>query len=206
MKYKAILILLLLFILASCSRNKTSNIYSKINNPAFIGESNNVTNDYLIGIGDVIEIQVYGESDLSGKFTVHNDGSISIPLIGSVFVNGLTIPDITNTITNKYKNDYLVTPIITVMMKEINSKKIYIFGEITKPGTVQYEENMTVLQAILTAGGFTKNADKGKIYITRNVKGVEKRISLSVDNITKLDDIKFKMIPGDVIYIPETIF
>jgi len=206
MKYKVFIFLLIAFIITSCSRNKSSYIYSKVNNPIYNSDNSAIKNDYLIGIGDVIEIQVYGEKDLSGKYTVNNDGSISIPLAGIIIVNGLTISEVTNIITNEYKNGYLVTPIITVMIKEINSKKIYIFGEINRPGTVQYEENMTILQAILIAGGFTKSADKGKIYITRNVNGVEKRISLSVDNLTKLDDVKFKMLPGDVIYIPETIF
>ncbi|MEL6547209.1 MAG: polysaccharide biosynthesis/export family protein, partial [Myxococcota bacterium] len=128
-----------------------------------------------IGVGDVFEVRVYNEEELSGTHRVDSDGAISVPLAGRVQVAGMSPGDIGELLESRLA-DYLRTPQVSVFVKEFNSKKIYVLGEVKKPGTFVYEDGMTVVQAITLAGGFDTLAEKNGTYVTRIISGKEQQI------------------------------
>jgi polysaccharide export outer membrane protein len=106
----------------------------------------------------------------------------------------------------KLKQGFLKEPQVSVFVKEYNSKKVFVFGEVQKPGTFMYEEEMTIIQAITVAGGFAKSAAKNKVSVTRLEDGIEKRIFLSVEEIGRGKERNFFLMPGDIVFVPESFF
>lgn len=175
------------------------------NPPQFIDHST-IGASTTLGPGDIFEVKVYGEPDLSGIFRVSSDGYVNFPLIGKIKVEGLPAIKVEEIIISKLKDGYLKDPQVSVFIKEYNSKKIFVFGEVQKPGTFIYEDNMTIIQAITLAGGFTKLADKNKVSVTRIENNEEKRIYLPVEDIGKGKEKNFFLKPGDIIFVPESFF
>ena len=127
-----------------------------------------------LGPGDVFEVKVFQEKDLSGVYRVSSAGKINFPLIGYVDVAGLTPSEVANKLAALLEKDYLRNPQVDVFVKEYNSKKISVFGQVAKPGTFPYEEGMSVVEAISRAGGFTSMARTNDTTVTR-VVGVEEK-------------------------------
>lgn len=175
------------------------------NPPQFIDLST-IGGSTTLGPGDIFEVKVYGEPDLSGIFRVSSDGFVNFPLIGKIKVEGLPAIKVEEIIISKLKDGFLKDPQVSVFIKEYNSKKIFVFGEVQKPGTFIYEDNMTIIQAITIAGGFTKLADKNKVSVTRIENNEEKRIYLPVEDIGKGKEKNFFLKPGDIIFVPESFF
>jgi len=175
------------------------------NPPQFIDLST-IGGSTTLGPGDIFEVKVYGEPDLSGIFRVSSDGFVNFPLIGKIKVDGLPAIKVEEIIISRLKDGFLKDPQVSVFIKEYNSKKIFVFGEVQKPGTFIYEDNMTIIQAITIAGGFTKLADKNKVSVTRIENNEEKRIYLPVEDIGKGKERNFFLKPGDIIFVPESFF
>ena len=93
-----------------------------------------------------------------------------------------------------------------MLIREYNSKKIFVFGEVQKPGTFPYEQNMSIIQAITLAGGFTKLASKNNINVTRLIDGQERKIRIPVEDIGIGREKNFLLQPGDIVFIPESFF
>jgi polysaccharide export outer membrane protein len=93
-----------------------------------------------------------------------------------------------------------------VLIREYNSKKIFVFGEVQKPGTFPYEENMSIVQAITLAGGFTKIASKNGTQVTRIVEGREQKVRVPVEDIGVGRERNFSLKPGDIVFVPESFF
>jgi polysaccharide export outer membrane protein len=163
-------------------------------------------NSETLGIGDLMEVRVYQETDLSGAFKVSPEGSIDFPLCGRVSVMGLTSQKAADAITGCLKNGFLKNPQVTVLVREFSSKKVFVLGEIAKPGTFPYEENMSILQAVLLAGGFTKTSSKNGTSVTRLVNGQETRVRVPVADIEQGREKNFPLQPGDIIFVPESFF
>src|SRR5262249_44136292 len=108
-----------------------------------------------VGIDDTFDVRVYGETELSGTFRVATDGTIDYPLAGRIQVTGLRTGEIQQVLTTKLKDRYLKDPQIVVTIKDRNSKKIAVLGQVARPGQVGYYPNMTIVDAIASAGGFT---------------------------------------------------
>src|SRR5438477_2322220 len=108
-----------------------------------------------IGIDDVFDVRVYGEPDLTGTYRVATDGTIDFPLAGRLAVAGLRTGEIQTLLVSKLRESVLRNPQITVTVKERNSQKVTVFGQVVKPGQVGYYPNMTIVDAIASAGGFT---------------------------------------------------
>jgi len=159
-----------------------------------------------LGVGDVFEIRVFMEPELSAVYRVSSDGVINFPLIGKITASGLSAIQLADIIAQKLKDGYLADPQVSIFIKEYNSKKVFIFGEVQRPGTFLYDEDMTIIQAITIAGGFTRNAEKNKVSVTRLDDGIEKRIFLSVENIGRGKEKNFFLKPGDIIFVPESFF
>ena len=159
-----------------------------------------------LGPGDVFEVKVYDENELSGIYRVSSSGSISFPLIGKVHVEGMTSTDAADLIQGRLGEKYLRNPQVSIFIKEYNSKKISVFGQVNKPGTFKYEDNMSVTQAVSMAGGFTKMAAKDDTNVTRIEEGVEKKYPVPVESIAQGQAKNFYLQPGDIVYVPESIW
>jgi protein involved in polysaccharide export with SLBB domain len=159
-----------------------------------------------LGAGDLLEVRVYQEPDLSGPFRVSPEGTIDYPLCGRVKVLDLSSSAASDTIRDCLANGFIKRPQVTVLIREYTSKKIYVFGEVAKPGTFPYEENMNIIQAVTMAGGFTRTAQKNNISVTRLQQGVEKKIRVPVADIGEGREKNFDVQPGDIIFVPESIF
>ncbi len=159
-----------------------------------------------LGAGDLIEVRVFRDTDLSGVFRVSPEGTIDYPLCGRVDVASKTSSATADVLTACLKNGFLKDPQVTVLIREFNSKKVFVFGEVNKPGTFPYEESMSIIQAITLAGGFTKVAAKNNINVTRQVDGQEKKVRVAVEDIGVGREKNFLLQPGDIVFIPESFF
>jgi polysaccharide biosynthesis/export protein len=121
---------------------------------------------YLIGPEDVLEIEVWKEKELSGTVPVRPDGKISLPLLDDVQAAGLTAMQLSAGIKDKLKK-YVAEPRVTVVVEQVNSRQVYVLGEVIRPGAFPLVPHMTVLQAIAKAGGLTQYAHKKKIRLKR---------------------------------------
>ncbi len=159
-----------------------------------------------LGSGDVFEVRVVGEADLSGAYRVASDGSVAFPFCGRVDVGGKTAPETSEALTSCLADGYIKNPQVSVFIKERNSKKVFVFGEVAKPGTFPYEDNMNIVQAITLAQGFNKTAARNSVVVTRSIDGEDKRFRVQVDDIGTGKVENFALLPGDIIYVPESFF
>lgn len=158
-----------------------------------------------LGPGDVFEVRVYGEEDLSGSYRVGSDGTINFPLVGKVEAEGRTAGEVSDAISQRLTK-YIKNPSVSVFVKEYTSKRVYVLGQVQRPGTFPFEDGMNIIQAITLAGGFGQLADQGGTYVTRKVQGSEKRVDVSVTSIREGRESNFRLEPGDIVYVPESIF
>lgn len=160
-----------------------------------------------LGPGDVFEVKVFQEPDLSNVYRVAADGSIKFPLCGRLQVGGKTGAELEEFISTCLKaGNYLKSPQVSVYVKELNSKKVFVFGEVQKAGTFAYEDSMTIVQAITLAGGFTAKAAPNSTSVTRIVDGQDKRVKVPVKDIGNGNAPNFLLAPGDIVYVPESFF
>jgi polysaccharide export outer membrane protein len=159
--------------------------------------------DYLIGAGDVLEILVWREPDLSRIVTVRPDGKISLPLVDDVQASQGTLLDLKKRLTEQLSG-YVDKPSVYVMLQENRSKKIYMVGKINSPGEYPLEKNMTVLQAIARAGGFGEWAGKDDIIIVRKTPTGQIHIKFDYDRVVSGKDVTQNILlnPDDVIVVP----
>jgi len=172
---------------------------------AYIPLPKKMTAAATLGVEDVFTVQVYRHKDMSGEYRVAPDGSINFPLVGKVVVDGLSSSQVAELLTEKLST-YLKRPYVSVYVKEFNSKKIFVFGEVKKPGTFRYEDNMSVIQAITMAGGFTERAAGNRTSVTRMVDGKEDQVVLPVEEIAEGKKKNFYLQAGDIIFVPQTYF
>lgn len=171
---------------------------------------------YLIGAGDVLNISVWGQSDLDKKVTVFDDGTILFPLINRVPAKGLSVMELTKNITALLEKDFLVDPQVSIDIIEYNSQKIYILGSVFKPGLYPLKKETTLLEALTMAGGINPHAGKKLILLKLSVSDIrqgkkvehllEKRKSKDVDIHALLNEGDLSQnVPvhaDDVIFIP----
>lgn len=158
-----------------------------------------------LGPGDVFEVRVYGEKELSGLYRVAPNGTIDFALAGTLEVSGKTPDEVAMDVRERLKNGYIRNPYVTVYVREYNSKKVFVLGQVQKPGTFTFQEKMTIVQAITLAGGFTSTANRGDTLVTRTVDGKETRYPVPVDQISVGLAPNFLLTPGDIIFVPESL-
>jgi len=156
-----------------------------------------------LGPGDVFEIHVTDEPELSGTFRVSSEGTIVFPFLGELKVEGLGPAEVAALVREGLRGAYLVDPNVTVLVKEYNSKRIFVFGSVARPGTLRYEDHMSIVQAITTAGGFLPAASPNDVSIIRVIKGEEVRITIRVKDIINGRAKNFELRPGDIVSVPE---
>ena len=159
-----------------------------------------------IGMDDTFDVRVYGEAELSGTFRVATDGTIDYPLVGRVQVSGLRTGEIQKMLVAKLKDRILKDPQVVVTVKDRNSQKISVLGQVSKPGQVSYYPNMTIVDAIASAGGFTGIAAKNSVNLRREVAGrIETRV-FPVADISEGRSPNVQVLPGDVLVVDERVF
>ena len=164
---------------------------------------------YRINPADLMEITVYQEKDLDRKARVSPEGTITLPLAGSVKVGGLTVADAERAIVSALKK-FIVDPQVSILIQEYGNKIIYVLGEVAKPGTytLPTEATFSVLEVVIMAGGFTQYADKDHTRVIRRTGGEKRTIVVNVSAIMKKGDKSqdIPLEPNDVVYIPESFF
>lgn len=169
-----------------------------------VAPSGPTADEYRIGEGDVLQVSVYGEPTVSvGAVVVRPDGKISIPLLGDVAASGMTPTQLAKSISEKL-SDVIKSAEVTVVMNQLNSKKIYIIGGVKKEGPIPYTYRMSILQAISEAGGLTDYAKKSKIYVLRNENGKRVQLHFDYDAVLKGQHIEsnIELLAGDTLVVP----
>ncbi|HKW34971.1 MAG TPA: polysaccharide biosynthesis/export family protein [Candidatus Acidoferrum sp.] len=158
---------------------------------------------YKIGAQDVLKIDVWREDQLTRTVPVRPDGKISLPLLNDVQAVGLTPMELGNIIRDELKK-YITNPQVTVSIAEINSRRVYVTGEVTHPGAFALLPNMTVLQALTSAGGFTQFAKIKSIYVLRMEGGKQVKHSFNYKDVLngKKHEDNIQLEPGDTIIVP----
>src|SRR6266478_3735286 len=158
--------------------------------------------DYVIGADDMLHISVWKEPDLTESLPVRPDGKVSMPLLNDVTAAGLTPTQLADSIGSKLKK-YIADPRVTVVVTAMNSRRIYVMGEVTHTGTMTLQPNMTVLQALANAG-FTQFANTKGIYVLRMENGKQQKIPVPYRALIKGEAIDQNLVlkPGDTIVVP----
>lgn len=159
--------------------------------------------NYVIGPQDMLDISVWKEPEVSRVVPVRPDGKISLPLLNDVQAAGLTPGQLAAQITDSLKK-YVTNPQVTVIVTTINSQRIYILGEVTRPGAFPLLPNMTVLQALSSAGGFSQFAKEKSIYVLRDEGGKQVKHPFNYKDVVKgkQTDQNIMLKAGDQIVVP----
>jgi polysaccharide export outer membrane protein len=160
-----------------------------------------------VGVGDVFVISIVGEDKLPKEFRVAPDGTVDLPYIHRIQAAGLEPQELAELVRKKLvEADVLRDPSVAVDVKEYNSKRVVVFGQVQKPGSFPLTPGFTLIQAISQAGGFNGIANRDRVNLTRKNGHQARTIILSVDAITdgSLPDIPLQA--GDTIFVTERVF
>ena len=159
--------------------------------------------DYVIGVDDALDVIYWQDKEMSASVTVRPDGNISLPLINDIKAAGLTPDELREEVT-KVATKFVEDPTVSVVVKAINSRKVFITGQVAKPGPYLLTDTTTVLQMIAVAGGVAEYAKKGSITIVRRENGKEVVHKFNYKDVSTgksmAQNIALK--PGDTIIVP----
>ena len=161
-----------------------------------LAQSPTSSSQYLLNAGDLINIRVFDEDDLSMEVRLTDAGTISYPFLGEIQVRGKTVGDLEQFIIGGLKGDYLINPRVNVTISEY--RKFFVRGEVNKPGGFSFEPGLTLEKAIALAGGFSKRANKKSVQVTR----------MDIDGKRQEQDLTLEVsvFPGDIINVKESFF
>jgi protein involved in polysaccharide export with SLBB domain len=159
-----------------------------------------------LGVDDVFEVRVYGEQELSGLYRVSVDGTIDYPYVGRVKVVDMGSGEVQDVIARRLREGFLKNPQVSVMVKEWNSRKISVIGQVQKPGSVPYFPGMTVVDAIAAAGGFTPIAAQNTVTLRREKEGRVESRTCRVGEISAGTSPNVAILPGDRVFVEERLF
>ena len=179
-----------MFALAACDSDSTPIVPMAAAGGGSPGDSNK------LGPNDRLRITVFGQPTLTGEYTLDGNGVLAFPLIGNVPANGVTTSQLQQAIAAKLKPDYMVNP--NVSAEIVTRRPFYVIGEVQKPGNYPYVSDMTAVNAIAMAGGFTRRARKNDFYIRRLDKdGKVVRIEANAGTVLQA---------GDTLEVRERVF
>ena len=157
---------------------------------------------YVLGADDAILVNVWKELNFSGPHSVRPDGMISMPLLGDMQAAGLTPMQLSDDISKRLKK-YVNDPLVTVSVQQINSRHVYIVGQVLRVGPLPLVAGMTPLQALASAGGLGPFANEKHIYILRKMNGKEEKIPFNYKTALKTGNMQgIELTPGDTIVVP----
>ncbi len=160
-----------------------------------------------LGEGDVFELHIVGEDKLPDTFTVARDGTADLPYIQRVKVAGLEPQQVAELVRQRLVEEQILTrPSVSVSIKEYNSKRVVVLGEVQRPGSLALEPGMTLLRAISMAGGFTAMANRNKVTVRRKVGETVRVVRISVEDIMSnaIGDVPLQA--GDSVNIEQRVF
>ena len=159
---------------------------------------------YVIGVEDQLGVVFWREQDkaLTTDVVVRPDGKISVPMLNDIHAAGLT-PEELAVAVQKAAAKFIRDPAATVIVREIRSRKVFVVGEVLKPGTQQLGSEMNVLQALAAAGGFLEHANKSDVVIVRRVRGQERRYKFNYKDVVKgkNPEQNIALLPGDTVLV-----
>jgi polysaccharide biosynthesis/export protein len=159
--------------------------------------------EYTVKPGDVLSIAVWKEPDLQGPVLVRPDGAFSFPLAGQVDARGKTVMQLQQTVTERLKK-FISDPVVTVSIQQVNGNKVYVIGQVNKPGEFVVNPRVDVMQALSMAGGTTPFAALGDITILRREGGVQRSLPFRYNDVIRgrnLDQ-NITLQAGDVVVVP----
>jgi len=204
-KLKTVTLLFLIYVISGCSTLTLP--------PATVHQSNTVdvsSYKYLIGAGDVVNIFVWRNPEVSGTFVVRPDGMITTSLVEDIPVSGKTPTQLARTI-EEILSTYLREPVVTVTVNNFVgpfSEQIRVIGEASEPKSINYTQQMTLLDVMIQVGGLTEFADGNDAILVRVENGLQKQYEIYIEDLIKNGEIdaNVDVLPGDIIVIPETWF
>lgn len=166
--------------------------------------------DYRIGPGDVLDVNVWHNTELSSKIPVRPDGRISLPLMGEIVAAGKTPTSLAQDIQQKLKA-YVQDPLVTVTPIQFVApfaRQIRVIGEAAQPKAIPYSANMTLLDVMIAVGGLTRYADGNRAVIVRVANNVQRTYHIHLDSLIRDGDVSENVAvePGDVLIIPQRFF
>jgi polysaccharide export outer membrane protein len=187
---------------ASSASDKTASDKAASDKTTTAASTSQAGPEYVIGPEDALHIAVWREADLTASLPVRPDGKISLPLLDDVQAAGLTPKQLADSITEKLKK-YVADPRVTVVVTQINSKRIYLVGEVLHVGATPMLPNMTVLQA-LSSAGLNQFANTKRIYVLRTENGKQQKLPVNYRKLVKGEQIEqnYLLQPGDTIVVP----
>ncbi len=164
---------------------------------------------YKLQPGDLINIQVFREDSMERTLRISGNGSITFPLVGIVQVAGLSQQEAEDHLASRLR-EFLRNPQVSMLVKEYGNKTVYVLGQVQKPAAIQIppEKQLTVLEAITSVGGFTEVANISKVRVLRMENGKQIAIDVDISQITKQGNksMDIALNPGDVVFVPQSIF
>lgn len=158
--------------------------------------------EYRIGVADVLEIAVWKNDAMTRTVPVRPDGRISLPLVNDVMAAGLTPQALRDALAAKL-TAFIAEPVVSVIVREVNSFKVSVIGQVKTPGRVNISGPLTVLDAIAQAGGFTEFASRSRIVLLRNEGKTPKRFDIDYSRIVESAGLNnYVLSPGDIIVVP----
>ena len=165
--------------------------------------------NYRVQPSDILAVQIYQQRDLDKEARVEADGTITLHLIGRVNVEGLTVSEAREKVTELYNRDFLVNPQVDLQVTQFNLDQVQILGQVRSPGSIVIppDEDLSLLQAISRTGGFTRLARKGSVQIRRELENGETKVYVinASDLISDPDSEGFILQDGDIVFIDERI-
>jgi protein involved in polysaccharide export with SLBB domain len=163
---------------------------------------------YTLTAGDQVAVEVFGEDDLRTNQRLNSEGNLTVPLLGSIHLAGLTPTQAASKVTELYSRDYLVNPKINVTLVSYGSRRFTILGQIGHPGIFEMSdpEGIDLLEAVAMAGGYTRIAAPERITVRRHTASGDQILKVNAKRFTKGKGGGFRVKPGDTITVGESIF
>jgi len=157
--------------------------------------------------GEFIQIKVFQEPDLDTSVRIPGDGHVTFPLIGEIALAGQSVQQAIRVIHDRLQARFLVNPQVSIAVLESAKRLFTVLGQVQRPGTYRFPQELDLLQVIGIAGGYTRLADPGRITIKRRIDGSEKVIRLDGKRLAKGESVEpFSIMSGDVITVGERLF
>lgn len=157
-----------------------------------------------LGPGDKLELTIYyGTKEMKSDYTLDGSGQVEVQFIGTVSAGGKHVREVQDEVQKRLADGYLIDPVVSVSVVEINSLTCSVFGQVERTGTIKYTPGMTIVEAIAQSGGFSPLARKNLVQVTRRVDGNKLTYEIPVEMIGEGKRPNFQMMPGDEVFVPE---
>jgi len=166
---------------------------------------------YILRANDQVAVEVFGEEDLRTNGRLNGEGNLSVPLLGSIHLAGLTLTQAASRLTDLYARDYLVNPRVNVMLVGYAKRRFTMLGQVNRPGSYEMPdgspEGIELMEAIAMAGGYTRIAAPERVSVRRHSNsGRDEIIRVDAKRLARGDRGNFTVLPGDAITVGESIF